>query len=165
MQVYRPATREVLDECLAPFQAFYNERRPNQALSCGNRPPRQAFPVLPTLRPLPAQVDPDAWLQTLHQKRFRRRVTRSGTVTVDKATYYLGRAYRDRYVVLVVDSPNRQFQVELDNQPLKTLPLKGLQNRHLALEDYLTWIARQAYSEWRQRQAGLRRIAYRAAAA
>ena len=41
------------------FRYHYNYQRPNQAKSCGNRPPRQAFAQLPPLAPLPQVVDPD----------------------------------------------------------------------------------------------------------
>jgi hypothetical protein len=37
--------REVTDA----FLLHYNTERPNQAISCGNRPPRVAYPELPTL--------------------------------------------------------------------------------------------------------------------
>ena len=36
---------------------------PNQARSCGNRPPRVAFPALPPRPAVPAEVDPDGWLR------------------------------------------------------------------------------------------------------
>jgi transposase InsO family protein len=42
------------------FMRHYNVERPNQALSCGNQPPRTAFPQLPALPALPELVDPDA---------------------------------------------------------------------------------------------------------
>ena len=38
--------------------AAHNEERPNQALSCGKRPPRAAFPDLPARPSVPAEVDP-----------------------------------------------------------------------------------------------------------
>jgi hypothetical protein len=38
---------------------------PHQGLSCGNRPPHTAFPMLASLPELPPVVDPDGWLTTL----------------------------------------------------------------------------------------------------
>ena len=82
LAVHRPATLDLARATTDAFRHHYNEERPNQALSCGNRPPRAAFPVLPTLPALPERVDPDRWLQALHRRRFVRKVRRDGTIVV-----------------------------------------------------------------------------------
>ena len=84
LQVHRPATLEDVGRVTQAFRWHYNHQRPNQALSCGNRPPYVAFPSLPKLPPLPDQVDPDRWLQTVHRKCFKRRVSANGSIQVDK---------------------------------------------------------------------------------
>ena len=48
----RPATLEQARQVTEDFWQHYNFQRPNQALSCGNQPPRTAFPTVPALRPL-----------------------------------------------------------------------------------------------------------------
>jgi hypothetical protein len=40
--------------------------------------------------------------------------------------YYIGRTYQGRLVILQIDAANQQFKVELANQLLKTIPIKGL---------------------------------------
>jgi hypothetical protein len=61
----RPASLEQAKDVTAAFVEHYNIQRPHQGLSCGNRPPFTAFPVLPALPALPATVDPDGWLTPL----------------------------------------------------------------------------------------------------
>src|SRR5271167_4884618 len=77
--VLRPQTLEQVREANQAFVEHYNQERPNQALSCGNQPPRVAFPVLPTLPPFPGFVDPDAWLRQIDGAHFIRKVRSSGS--------------------------------------------------------------------------------------
>jgi hypothetical protein len=128
---------------------FYNFQRPNQARSCGNQPPRSAFPTLPILPSVPKLVDPDRWLETVDGTLYTRRVNASGTVQVDKFKYYIGRAYRGRCVVLQVDAANKQFKVELAEKPLKIIPIKGLEHGQMSFNHYLDFICKQAVSAWR----------------
>ena len=91
-------------------------------------------------------IDPDRWLETIDGALYTRRVNASGLVQVDKVKYYIGRAYRGRYVVLQVDATNQQFKVELADKPLKTIPIKGLEYGPMSFEDYLEFICQQAVS-------------------
>ncbi len=52
------------------FRLHYNHERPNQAITCGNRPPCVAFPALRPRPALPAVVDPDRWVEVLHGERY-----------------------------------------------------------------------------------------------
>lgn len=70
--VTRPHTLEDVREANEAFVQHYNHERPNQALTCGNLPPCVAFPSLPTLPPVPDQIDPDAWLGHVHGQHFIR---------------------------------------------------------------------------------------------
>jgi hypothetical protein len=56
LEVLRPGTEEEVREVTGTFLLHYNMERPNQAISCGNHPPRVAYPVLPTLPALPEFV-------------------------------------------------------------------------------------------------------------
>jgi hypothetical protein len=47
------------------------------------------------------------------------------------------------------DAANQQFKVELANQPLKTIPIKGLEHRLMPFAEYLEFICKQAISAWR----------------
>ncbi len=71
----------------AVFQKHYNFERPNQALSCGNQPPRSAFPTLASLPALPSTVDPESWLQALDGLHLERKVDAHGMVSLDLKRY------------------------------------------------------------------------------
>jgi len=157
IRVYCPTTfREVLDMNL-DIRHHYNYQRPNQARSCGNQPPCLAFSSLPPLPPVPTSIDPDRWLARIDGHLFKRRVNCSGAIKVDKHHYFIGRAHHGRYVVLRVEAIQQQLVVELKGEPLKTLPIKGLQHRLMSLAEYLPFIQQQALSEWRQYLAKARR--------
>jgi hypothetical protein len=51
LQLHRPSTLQEVREVTEAFLKHYNEERPHQGRTCGNVPPRVAFPRLP---PLPA---------------------------------------------------------------------------------------------------------------
>ena len=80
--MHKPSTLEQAREVTATFQVHYNAERPNQARSCGNRPPRVAFPDLPPSPPLPMLADPDAWLRLVDGRRYVRRVQADGKVKI-----------------------------------------------------------------------------------
>lgn len=144
LRVQRPATEGVARAVTAAFLAHYNQERPNQALACGNRPPRVAFPALPTLPPLPEQVDPDAWLRLVDGRCYVRKVRPSGTVKVEGATYYVARQFAGQQVALRIDAAARVLVVLRRQQEVKRLPLKALRGAPLALDDYLAVLQRQA---------------------
>ena len=105
--------------CVKSTDAFfvhYNTERPNQALICGNRPPRVAYPKLPTLPALPEEVDPDAWLAHIQGQAFARRVQPNGSVEVDRRPYYVKQSLAGQQVVLVVNAPERIFEVLLGKE-------------------------------------------------
>jgi transposase InsO family protein len=149
IQIYLPESYDQVVEMNLDIRFHYNFERPNQAKSCGNQPPRLAFDHLPQLPALPDMVDPDRWLQTIDGQLFKRRVNHNGSVKVDKRSYYIGRAHRGRYVVLTVETAAQQFRVELADEVIKTIPIKGLQQQPMPFEQYLDFICEQAVSAWR----------------
>jgi hypothetical protein len=150
IRIFQPETLEQVVDMNLDFRHHYNFERPNQALTCGNQPPRLAFEHLPTLPSLPESVDPDSWLDTIHGKVYKRRVDAAGTVKMDKQRYYIRRDLRGRYVLLQIDAPNRQIQVLVDGEIIKTMPIKGLYEQPLSLADYLKVIKVEAVSQWRR---------------
>jgi transposase InsO family protein len=64
IQVYQPTTLEQVQDMNQDFRYHYNFQRPNQALTCGNRPPRRAFPDLSPLPALP-KISASRWLNYL----------------------------------------------------------------------------------------------------
>jgi hypothetical protein len=132
------------------YQIHYNKERPNQAITCGNRPPRVAFPDLPALPPLPEQVNPDHWLQKIDGKFYKRRIQSDGSVQVGKRYYYIRQKLKGQQVLLKVDTLAQQFQVLLDGKAVKQVAIKGLYNGTLDLESYFHRMRREAESEWQQ---------------
>ena len=118
--------------------------RPNQALSCGNRPPRVAYPTLPPRPSLPAHVDPDAWLRTVDGRSFARKVRHDGTVALDGDRYYVGQKLAGQPVVLRVRAADHTLLVFHRQQLLKPVRLKGLLAGALPLEAYVTLMRQQA---------------------
>ena len=147
----RPGTLEQARLVTESFQQHYNFERPNQALSCGNRPPRTAFPALPSLPALPATVDPDAWLRELDGLHLERKVDAHGMVSVDLKRYYISSHLVGQRVVLHLDARQRCLQVLHEQHPLKSVPLKGLVGRRLSFEQFLTHMLHQARAQTRLR--------------
>jgi transposase InsO family protein len=151
LAIDRPTTLEQARQATARFQVHYNVERPNQALSCGNRPPRQAFPTLPTLPAVPVQVDPDAWLTAWHGKHFQRKVDARGAIRLDLKRYGVGVAWKGQRVTVRIDAHQRQVLIFHDDQLLKTHPLKGIVGHPLGFEDFVEQMAQQARAQHRLR--------------
>lgn len=139
-------TRQVTHD----FKRHYNFERPNQAITCGNQPPRMAFPSLPTLPALPHTVNPDLWLQSFHRQRLIRKIRSDGTVTVDSLRYYIKQKLRGRYVSLEIDAVHTEFIVRLGKKTIKQIPIKALYNELLPFDDYLQFICQEARTQWRR---------------
>jgi hypothetical protein len=144
--VHRPDTLPQTDLVLAEQRLFYNTDRPNQSLACHNLPPLTAFPTLPTLPSLPDWVNPDDWLDEYEGRWFRRQVSASGAVMVDKYTYYVGRKYAGQKVTLHVDVGQTCFHVQYQGKMVKRLPIKGLFHTRLPFQDYLKIMMEEARS-------------------
>ena len=128
----------------------YNQERPHQGRSCGNRPPRVAHPALPTLPSLPKQVDPDRWLVTVDGQAFARKIDAHGCVTVDLQTYYIKQTLSGQHVVVFVNAQSRAFDVYLGSRQIKQVPIKGLHGEIMPFERYVDLMCKEARSEARQ---------------
>jgi hypothetical protein len=158
--VHHPSTLEEVRSVTEAFLHHYNEERPHQGRSCGNRPPRTAFPTLPTLPALPQTVQPNRWLQQLHQHAFARRVGSDGCVDVDLQTYYVSKRLAGQPIALVVEAPERSFTVWQGTTPVALLPIKGLfESEELPFEQYAQRMQREAQSQ-QQRVRWQRRTLY-----
>jgi transposase InsO family protein len=158
LAVERPPTLEQVREVTVAFEQHYNWSRPHQGRSCGNQPPRVAFPTLPQLPTVPDLVDPDRWLQVRDGLHLVRRVRRDGSVRVDLQSYYVGRALAGRHVALHISAAKRALLVVHERQVIKTLPLKGLTGQVIRFEAFVQLMKGQARSERRLRNAQERRI-------
>jgi transposase InsO family protein len=158
LAVQRPATLEEVQAVTAQFQQHYNFERPHQGRSCGNRPPRSAFPTLPELPPVPDVVDPDRWLQMSDGLHVVRTVNRHGSVSIDLKDYYVGQALVGQRVALHLSATTRSWLVIVGTQLLKSLPLKGLYEVALPFEQFVQLMMQQARAEQRLRTSQERRI-------
>jgi hypothetical protein len=147
----RPATLEQAREVTETFGVHYNTQRPHQGLSCGNQPPRTAFPALPVLPEAPQTIDPDHWLQDLDGLHLERKVDRNGTVSIDLKRYSVSAQLKGHRVVLRLDAPSRSMQVIEEQKAIKSLALKGLMNQTLSFEQFLVHMQRQARAQERLR--------------
>jgi transposase InsO family protein len=149
LRVDRPRTLEQAQEATAKYCEHYNWQRPNQAISCGNRPPRTAFPDLPELPPVPQQVDPDAWLLPWHGHHFQRKVDASGGILIDMKRYGVGKLWRGRRVTVTINALEHQLHVYVEGKCIKTLPLRGVVGRMLSYEEFVEHMAHQARAQHR----------------
>jgi integrase-like protein len=147
LRIVQPSNLASAQGMTATFRQHYNYERPNQAISCGNRPPCLAFPDLPARPALPAVIDPDRWVDILNGQRYVRKVRANGTVSIDNTRYYIDQAWEGKYVTLRLDASTRSFIVEYREQALKQLPIKGLVGEVLPLSTYLELIAREARTQ------------------
>lgn len=157
LAVQRPHSLEQVREVTAQFKQHYNFERPHQGLSCGNRPPRSAFPNLPDLPALPEVVNPDRWLDSCDGLSVVRTVSRHGMVSIDLKDYSVGRALAGQRVALHLSANARAWIVIQGTQVLKTLPLKGLYGAALPFERFVEFMMGQALAEQRLRTAQQRR--------
>jgi hypothetical protein len=147
LQVDRPTTAEAVREATALYKEHYNFQRPNQALSCGNQPPRVAFPTLPARPSVPLLVDPDAWVQRIDGRAYVRRVKDDGCVIVGEAIYYAGRDLGGQEVALRVDAAAREFVVVHGGSERRRVPIKGLLQRILPFDAFVDHLTAQARTE------------------
>jgi hypothetical protein len=157
LRVYQPQTEDQVRTITRHFQHFYNEERPHQGVSCRNQPPRVAFPSLPPLPAVPADVDPDQWLTRYDGRCYTRRVQAPGTVVVANHHYYVGQALRGQYVLLQIDAVAREFVVYHAQQPVKRLPIKGLVGQRVSFTRWVEQLSQEARRDERRRWAQRRR--------
>lgn len=134
-------------EALATFEGYYNQERIHFGRACNGRIPNDAFPDLPALPALPDSVNPNAWLESYHQRVYQRRITTNGTFQIDKYTYYIDRRYAKRSVLVHIDATSGQFRVIADEGVITVVDMKGLASvNQLPFEDYLGRMKQEARS-------------------
>lgn len=139
------------------FVEHYNVERPHQGLSCGHRPPRTAFPILPVLPPLPSTIDPDSWLDELDGLHVERKIDRHGMLSIDLKRYYVSAKLAGHHVSVQLDAHSRCLHVYLEQQRVKVLPVRGLVGHSLSFEQFLTHMLQQARAQHRLRSLQERR--------
>jgi transposase InsO family protein len=150
--VHRPVTEQQVREVTAAFAHHYNQERPHQGLSCGNRPPLVAFPDLPELPRVPELVDPDVWLAQVDGHHFVRKIRANGTILLDDVSYYVKQALAGQYVDVQVDAHRQEWVVWHQHQECKRLAIKGLPHTTLSFDAFVELMADQAHSEQRRQE-------------
>jgi hypothetical protein len=149
LRLHRPKTLDEVRQVTEVFAAHYNWQRPHQGISCGNRPPRVAFPNLPSLPRVPDLVNPDAWLSRVTGKHLVRRVNCQGFVKVDLYPYYISSKLAGQKVTLSIQAKEQILQVVYPQEYRRSLPLKGLQQRALPYQEYVELMQREASTQQR----------------
>jgi hypothetical protein len=151
LNIDRPRTLEQARRATETFLEHYNTQRPNQARSCGNRPPCSAFPALPTLARPPAQIAADAWLRDLDGMHIERKVDAHGMVHLDLRSYYVDQHRAGQRVTLQIQAASQSLGVWHEGMLLKALPLKGLTGGRFSFERFVAYMAQQARAQHRLR--------------
>ena len=150
--VERPTDLITTIEANQRYVHFYNFERPNQAITCGNQPPRVKFPDSPTLTPVPQTIDPDRWLLALTGRTYKRKLDSTGSFQLGNQTYYVQQRRRGQMIIIWVDGKKRILNLFAEKVLIKSLPIKGLINRPMNFPDYLDLICKEAISTWRKAQ-------------
>ena len=153
----RPHTVEQARIATDAFVAHYNKQRPNQARSCGNRPPLTAFPSEPPLPRPPAQVEVDGWLKEVDGFHVERKVDAHGNVHLDLRSYYVGAHQAGQRVTLEIQAASHCLLVWQEGTLLKTLPLRGLVGGSCSFERFVEHMVQQARAQHRLRSLQERR--------
>ena len=139
-------------EVLEAFPHYHNSQRVHFGRACKGRTPDKAFPDLPVLPQLPDILDPNRWMQADHGRTFRRRVTSNGTIQVDRHVYYVDSKLAKQPVLVHLDAQKQCLWVSNEGKPVKKLPLKGVYEDEIDLQDYLLLLQDEARSIERYRQ-------------
>ena len=141
---YVPTTFAEAHALLDAFIPYHNLLRPHQGQACQNRIPDDAFPNLPALPALPTHVTPDSWLKREDKRVYRRRVSASGSVQVDRHAYYVGQAFAGALVLVHLDASDAHFHIGLNGEVIRHLPVKGLHPYQMTLFEYLEVLKTEA---------------------
>jgi hypothetical protein len=126
------------------FLKHYNEERPHQGLSCGNQPPRRAFPELPARPAVPSLVDPDRWIEVLDGKRFVRKVQHDSSVRLDSQRYYVSRTLVGQHVTLIIHAADRSLIIEHKGKEVRRVPLQGTGKPPCSFEQFVDQLCEEA---------------------
>lgn len=157
LSIEHPHTLEQARIATEVFVEHYKTERPNQARSCGNRPPRTAFPSLPTLSHPPAQIEADAWLKGIDGFQVERKVDAHGMVPVDLRGYYVDVHRAGQRVTLEIQATSQSLLVWQEGVLLKTLHVRGVVGGRFSLGRFVEYLVLHARAQHRLRSLQERR--------
>jgi hypothetical protein len=148
LQVHRPATLSEVSELTETYLCHSNNERRNQARSCGNQPPRVAYPAEPSLPKVPETVDPDRWLVQINRQAFARRMRANGTLTINREDDYVSRGLAGQRVTCWVNAAEKRFDICQPAGRIKSVPIKGLSGKTMPFQDDVGLMKQEARSEY-----------------
>jgi transposase InsO family protein len=143
LQVHRPGDLDSVTAVTSAFQ-HYNQERPHQGQSCGNQPPRQAFPLLLPRPAAPALVDTNRWVEALDGKRFVRRVQQNTAVKLDSQRYVVSQELVGQQMTLIINAADRTLVIEHAGREVKRVPLQGLGQPACPYEQFVEQLCEEA---------------------
>ena len=75
---------------------------------------------------------------------YRRRVNASGSIQVDRHTYYIGQALAGALVLVQLAAPSAHFHISFNGEVVRVLPVKGLHPNQMTLFDYVEVLKTEA---------------------
>ena len=130
--------------CCRSTSSHYNTERPNQAVTCGNRPPRVAFPDLPALVSVPLTVNPDAWLTAGDGRSYSRTVNSNGSIRMGDRTYYVDKKRAGQRVAVVVAAATKELRVLHNTTEITRRAIKGLYAKEMDFVTAVTTLVAEA---------------------
>jgi hypothetical protein len=149
LNIGRPHTLQEARGLTETFAQHYNVERPNQARSCENRPPRTAFPSLPTLPQPPEQIEVDGWLRRFDGFHVERKIDTHDVLHLDLRAYYVDVRRAGQRVTLEIQAASRSLLIWQEATLLKTVPLRGLTGERLSFARFVEYMVQQARAHHR----------------
>lgn len=144
LQVHRPSDFDGVRMVTDAFRQHYNQERPHQGRSCGNQPPRQAFPLLLPRPAAPALVDTNRWVEALDGTRFVRKVQQNTAVKLDTQRYFVSQELVGQQVTLIINAADRTLVIEHRGTEVKRVPLQGLGQPACPFEQFVEQLCEEA---------------------
>ncbi len=123
LQIHRPTTLQEVREVTEQFIEHYNYQRPlkapivpGPASTCGLSNLAAPCPLCPIRSIL------IGFLESIHGLAFARRIGSDGCVEVDEEPYYIKQALAGHQVVLLVNAPEKCFEVYHQDTLIKQIP-------------------------------------------
>ena len=144
VDVQRPGDLAAVREMLPGYIQHYNSERPNQAVTCGNRPPRVAFPDLPALASVPLTVNLDAWLAACDGRSYARTINANGSIRVGDRSYYVDKKRAGQRVAVVVAAATKELRVLHNATEITRRAIKGLYAKEMDFATAVTTFVTEA---------------------
>jgi hypothetical protein len=96
---------------------------------------------------VPTLVDPDRWIDSLHGKRFVRKVQANTAVKLDSRRYYATQEMVGKHVTLRIDAGDRTLVMEYEGREFKRVPLQGVGHAPIPFPTFVERLCAEARGE------------------